>query len=192
MFLLSGKAYSQVEEYIWLQSSWNGIHLWVRWTNQAPKIISTTQLSITGIPLEGASSLVNSSPNTVRKQCSRRVRKILQLLLDHFANIARVIHGQLLNSFKYSVTPVYQFLKRGQQGNGPKSKGIFGNLLKANYLMNLFETFRHFYWIFKLYEYFFVKYLRSRFISCRGPVTYGCKEFPLTWITAYDETVLLK
>ena len=41
----------------------------------------------------------------------------------------------------------------GHHGNGPKSIGIFGNLLKANYVMTLLLTFRTFYWIFKLHEY---------------------------------------
>ena len=51
--------------------------------------------------------------------------------------------------------------KWGQQGNGPKSNGIFGNLLKANYIMNLFEIFKTFYWIFNLYEYLFLNEFKA-------------------------------
>ena len=41
------------------------------------------------------------------------------------------------NKLKLGLVNTTNF-KGGHHGNGPKSEGIFGNLLKANYVMNLF------------------------------------------------------
>ena len=51
--------------------------------------------------------------------------------------------------------------------------------------MNLFENLISFYWVFKLHEYFLLKFIFSRFASCTGPVTQRRKKIPLKWLTVF-------
>ena len=44
----------------------------------------------------------------------------------------------LTNNRDYIFFLINKFFKGGHHCNGPKSKGVFGNLLKANRVMNLF------------------------------------------------------